>query len=95
MPLYLQWTMRYISPDGAYSFNFATELMERTAAPQSYNNLIQTIDYVHFVCKELVKALTELNPTTFNISRPRAPPTQHFSMHACDSKLQHQSSSQT
>ncbi|KAF1858731.1 hypothetical protein Lal_00044764 [Lupinus albus] len=98
MKWYLQITRRYISPYGAYSvgvFNFATELMERTAAPQAYKNLIQTINYVHLACKELVKALADLNPMAFNISRPRAPLLNIFDMHVYDSKLQHQSSSQT
>ncbi|KAF1886094.1 hypothetical protein Lal_00021376 [Lupinus albus] len=76
-------------------FNFATELMERTTAPQSYNNPIQTIDYVHQTCKELVNALAELNPMAFNISQHQAPPSQHFVMSTYDSELQHQSSSQT
>ncbi|KAF1858955.1 hypothetical protein Lal_00000776 [Lupinus albus] len=98
MQWYLQRTRRYISPDGAYSvgaFKFASELMERTAAPQCYNNPIQTIDYVHQACKELVKALAELNPTAFSISQPQAPPSQNFAMPTYDSELQHQSSSQT
>ncbi|KAF1885190.1 hypothetical protein Lal_00029079 [Lupinus albus] len=95
MQWYLQRTKRYISPDGAYSvgaFKFASELMERTAAPQCYNNLIQTIDYVHQACKELVKALAELNPTAFSISQPQAPPSQNFAMPMYDSELQNQSS---
>ncbi|KAF1866000.1 hypothetical protein Lal_00041698 [Lupinus albus] len=75
-------TMRYISPDGAYSVGAV------------YNNLIQTIDYVHLACKELVKVLAELNPPAFNISRPRASPPQHFAMFVYDSGLQHQSSSE-
>ncbi|KAF1862283.1 hypothetical protein Lal_00026809 [Lupinus albus] len=58
----------------------ATDLLERTAHPRAYNNLIQTIDYIHLVCKELVKILAELNPTVFSIPRPRAPPLQHFAM---------------
>ncbi|KAF1891237.1 hypothetical protein Lal_00001379, partial [Lupinus albus] len=44
MQWYLQITRRYISLDEAYSvgvFNFATEPMERTTAPQAYNNHIQ------------------------------------------------------
>ncbi|KAF1881566.1 hypothetical protein Lal_00021421 [Lupinus albus] len=57
--------------DGAYSvgaFNFATELMERKTSPQAYNNPIQTINYVRLVCKELVRALSDLNPTAFSTS---------------------------
>ncbi|KAF1887269.1 hypothetical protein Lal_00040869 [Lupinus albus] len=85
-------------PDEAYSvgaFKFASELMERTAAPQCYNNHIQTFDYVHQACKELVKALTELNLMAFNISQPQAPPSQNFTIPTFDSELQHQNSSQT
>ncbi|KAF1872066.1 hypothetical protein Lal_00012287 [Lupinus albus] len=78
-----------------HEFNFAIERMEKIATPQSHNNLIQIVDYVHLACKELVKALAELNPTSFSISQPRAPPTQHFAMSVYDSELQHQSSSQT
>ncbi|KAF1894712.1 hypothetical protein Lal_00021004 [Lupinus albus] len=98
MQWYLQRTRRYISPDEAYSlgaFKFASELMERTAGLQCYNNPIQTIDYVHQACKELVKALAELNPVAFSISQPQAPPSQNFAMPTYDSKLQHQISSQT
>ncbi|KAF1877335.1 hypothetical protein Lal_00012108 [Lupinus albus] len=41
-----------------HEFNFAYELMERTIPPQAYNNPIQTINYVHLACKELVRVLT-------------------------------------
>ncbi|KAF1887493.1 hypothetical protein Lal_00040547 [Lupinus albus] len=98
MQWYLQRTRRYISLDRTYSvgaFKFASELMERTAGPQCYNNPIQTIDYVYQACKELVKALAELNPMAFSISQPQAPPSQNFAMPTYDSELQHQSSSQT
>ncbi|KAF1879616.1 hypothetical protein Lal_00033274 [Lupinus albus] len=80
---YLQRMRRYISPDRAYSVGAC------------YNNPIQTIDYVHQACKELVKALAELNPMAFSISQPQAHPSQNFAMPTYDSELQHQSSSQT
>ncbi|KAF1878047.1 hypothetical protein Lal_00041796 [Lupinus albus] len=60
MQWYLQITRRYISPDETYSvgaFNFATELMERTTAPQAYNNPIQTINYTHFACHHPMPSL--------------------------------------
>ncbi|KAF1879838.1 hypothetical protein Lal_00037341 [Lupinus albus] len=75
-------------------FNFSNELIERTYAPQSYNNFIQTIDYVHSTCQDLVKALRELNSTALKISSPRAPPTQHFNMPAYEFESEHQSSCQ-
>ncbi|KAF1893511.1 hypothetical protein Lal_00001995 [Lupinus albus] len=101
-PLVKRWSQHLINTNiPRHTVNLIRGMLDRLRIDQYMQWYLQITrryispDGAYSVGAELVRTLSDLNPTAFSISRPRAPPPQYFDMSVYDSRLQHQSSSQT